>query len=143
MWNTFTSSVSGIWKGVGAVFSPITAEMEPVELGSKDEYLYDCYTLSRVEAVPSSVGGSTLPIQRKINWVTLNPYGEVLQRIEGSRKSKEQLKDGTGILPSKELVGNGMTNHVLPHFNSFNLETSDLMEEDVMGNEAGLVFFEV
>ncbi|KAG8065578.1 hypothetical protein GUJ93_ZPchr0004g38212 [Zizania palustris] len=34
---------TGIWKGVGVVFSPITAEMEPVGVGSKEEYLYDCY----------------------------------------------------------------------------------------------------
>ncbi|KAA8515835.1 hypothetical protein F0562_018554 [Nyssa sinensis] len=48
-WNTFASSVSGIWKGVGAVFSPITSEMEPVEIGIKNENLFDCYTLSHIE----------------------------------------------------------------------------------------------
>ncbi|KAL5795074.1 hypothetical protein ACOSP7_003668 [Xanthoceras sorbifolium] len=141
-WNTFTSSVSGIWKGVGAVFSPITAEMEPIEIGNKNEHLYDCYTFSLVEAVPSSSGGQTSQIHRKINWVTLNPYGEVLQRIGGSNKIKAELKDGTAISLTKEMVDKSVTNHVLPNFESFNFEKSDLMEEDFMGNEPGLVFFE-
>ncbi|KAK0580983.1 hypothetical protein LWI29_008377 [Acer saccharum] len=141
-WNTFTSSVSGIWKGVGAVFSPITAEMEPIDVGNKNEYLYDCYTVSHVEAVPSSSGGQTSQIQRKINWVTLNPHGEVLQRIGGSNNNKAELKDGTAISPTKEMVDKSVSNHILPNFESFNFEKSDLMEEDFMGNETGLVFFE-
>ncbi|PRQ57414.1 putative calycin [Rosa chinensis] len=117
-WNTFSSSVSGIWKGVGAVFSPITAEMEPIDFGSRDEQLYDCYTLSRIEAVPSSSGGPASHVQRKINWVTLNPHGEKSNSNESGR------------------------NHVLPQFEAFNFERSDVMEEDVMGREPGLVFFE-
>ncbi|KAK1561129.1 hypothetical protein Q3G72_034801 [Acer saccharum] len=141
-WNTFTSSVSGIWKGVGAVFSPITAEMEPIDVGNKNEYLYDCYTVSHVEAVPSSSGGQTSQIQRKINWVTLNPHGEVLQRIGGSNNNKAELKDGIAISPTKEMVDKSVSNHILPNFESFNFEKSDLMEEDFMGNETGLVFFE-
>lgn len=42
------SSVSGIWKGVGVVFLLIIVEMELVEMGSKNEYFYDCYIFSRV-----------------------------------------------------------------------------------------------
>lgn len=122
VWNTFASSVSGIWKGVGAVFSPITAEMEPIDIGKKNENLFDCYTLSHIEAVPSPSGGQTSQIQRRVNWVTLNPSGE-------SRQTKEI--DGT------------MKNHMLPKFESFDFEKSDLMEDDVMGMEPGLVFFEV
>ncbi|KAL0720504.1 hypothetical protein Bca4012_035103 [Brassica carinata] len=114
MWRTFASSVSGIWKGVGAVFSPITAEMEPLEIGKKNESLYDCFTLSRIEALPSS------EIQRKINWVTLNPHGEFLQNDD--------------VLLVDESV--------LPKFESFNLKASDVMEEDSMGDEPGLVYFE-
>ncbi|KAJ8900247.1 hypothetical protein K2173_024887 [Erythroxylum novogranatense] len=129
VWNTFASSVSGIWKGVGAVFSPITAEMEPIEIGKKDENLYDCYTLSRVESVPSQSGG-TSRIKRKINWVTLNPYGEVPLKVAGNNRSKEK----------KDVAVSGI--HVMPDFGSFKLEASDLMEEDLMGNETGLVFFE-
>lgn len=117
------------------MFSPITAEMEPVDIGNKNENLYDCYILSCVQAMPSS-GGQTSQIQRKVNWMTLNPYGEILQRIgDGSRRSKEGLTEG--------VVDQSVTNHVLPSFESFNFERSDVMEEDVMGNEPGLVYFEV
>ncbi|CAL1388861.1 unnamed protein product [Linum trigynum] len=108
LWNTFESSVSGIWKGVGAVFSPITAEMEPIEIGKKGKEVYDCYTLSRIEAVPSPSKGQPSQIHRKINWATFNPQG----------------------------------NQMLPNYESFDLKSSDVMEEDVMGNEPGLVFFE-
>ena len=142
IWNTFTSSVSGVWKGVGAVFSPITAEMEPIEVGSKNENLYDCYTLARIEVVPSPSGEQRSQIQRKINWVTLNPYGEVPQYIGGNNRSKDEWK-GNASLPAKKMADVATRNHVLPGFESFNFETSDLMEEDAMGNEPGLVFFEV
>lgn len=130
VWRTFASSVSGIWKGVGAVFSPITAEMEPIEIGKKNENLYDCYTLSRIEALPSPSGGANTEseIQRKINWVTLNPHGEFFQNAD----SKEDiLVDQTGV------------DSRLPKFESFNLKASDVMEEDSMVDEPGLVYFEV
>ncbi|XP_022135316.1 uncharacterized protein LOC111007308 [Momordica charantia] len=130
VWNTFVSSVSGIWKGVGAVFSPITAEMEPIEIGNKNENLYDCYTLSCVEEDRSSSGGRTDQIKRTVNWVTLNPYGEAL------------LNHGDVSSTSETVVGGGVKNYCLPKFESFNFAVSDLLEEDVMGNEPGLVFFE-
>ncbi|RVW95289.1 hypothetical protein CK203_034191 [Vitis vinifera] len=85
-WNTFASSVSGIWKGVGAVFSPITAEMEPIDIGNKSESLYDCYTLSCVEAVPPSVNG-------------------------GGNRSKEEFTDRDAPLSTKNVDG-GVTNHI-------------------------------
>ncbi|CAJ1948984.1 unnamed protein product [Sphenostylis stenocarpa] len=132
VWNTFASSLSGIWKGVGAVFSPITAEMEPMEIGSKNENLYDCFTLSRIEAVPSVSGEPTSQIQRKINWVTLNPYGEIPQHTEGGNVTKDRKHK-----PSENVI-----NHALPTFESFDFERSDVMEEDVMGCEPGLVYFE-
>ncbi|XP_050203392.1 uncharacterized protein LOC126653531 [Mercurialis annua] len=135
VWNTFCSSVSGIWKGVGAVFSPITAEMEPIEIGSKNEHLYDCYTISHIKAMPSLSGGTMPQIQRKINWVTLNPFGEALQHAGGSNKSKEELEDGNANLPANQA-------RTLPAFESFNFEKSDVLEEDVMGNEPGLIYFE-
>ncbi|XP_058221735.1 uncharacterized protein LOC131331820 [Rhododendron vialii] len=121
-WNTFASSVSGIWKGVGAVFSPITAEMQPVDIGNKNENLYDCYTLLRIEAMASPTGGQTCQIQRVINWVSMNPCGENRLLNGGSNSSKVDA--------------------LLPKFESFDLSTSDVMEEDVMGMEPGLVFFE-
>lgn len=130
-WNTFASSVSGIWKGVGAVFSSGTAEMEPIDIGNRDENLYDCYTLSRIEAVPSPSGGQTSQIQRKINWATLNPYGEILPKVALNNRVKEEREVGDA------------SSHILPKFGSFDFKTSDVMEEDVMDNETGLVFFEV
>ncbi|XP_030513829.1 uncharacterized protein LOC115727703 isoform X2 [Rhodamnia argentea] len=139
VWNTFASSVSGIWKGVGAVFSTITAEMEPIEIGKKNENLYDCYTLSCVQAIPASHGELTSQIQRKINWVTLNPYGEISLNNGSNAKRKEWTKDGDSC---KDRIDESAADRMLPKFDSFNFEDSDLMEEDVMGYEPGLVFFE-
>ncbi|KAI3911905.1 hypothetical protein MKW92_039641 [Papaver armeniacum] len=130
IWNTFSSSVSGIWKGVGAVFSPITAEMEPIDVGKKNEYLYDCYTLSHIELVQSPSKGQSSHIRRKINWVTLNPYGEIQQ-------ASRDLS-----LPLKETMDASSKHRDLPTFESFDLGSSDLMEDDIMGIEPGLVFFE-
>ncbi|CAD5321385.1 unnamed protein product [Arabidopsis thaliana] len=126
VWRTFASSVSGIWKGVGAVFSPITGEMEPIEIGKKNESLYDCYTLSKIEALPSPSSGANTEseIQRKINWVTLNPHGEC------SESKDEVFVDQSGV------------DSRLPKFESFNLKASDVMEEDSMVDAPGLVYFE-
>ncbi|KAK7277175.1 hypothetical protein RIF29_18326 [Crotalaria pallida] len=142
VWNTFASSLSGIWKGVGAVFSPITAEMEPIEIGNKNENLYDCYTLSRIEALPSPSGERTSQIQRKVNWVTLNPYGEKPQNNEASNIAKEGSDFGNAPRLRKHNTSSNVTNHVLPTFESFDFERSDVMEEDVLGSEPGLVYFE-
>ncbi|KAJ0448689.1 putative calycin [Helianthus annuus] len=139
LWNTFASSVSGIWKGAGAVFSPITAQMEPIEVGKNNEHQFDCYTLSRVEAVPSKDGSH---IRRTVNWVTLNPYGENKQLHKRGNKSKETYVQEDASLSTLEALGGSKTNHILPKFESFNFETSDVMEEDLMGMEPGLVFFE-
>ncbi|KAJ0637388.1 putative calycin [Helianthus annuus] len=139
LWNTFASSVSGIWKGAGAVFSPITAQMEPIEVGKNNEHQFDCYTLSRVEAVPSKDGSH---IRRTVNWVTLNPYGENKQLHKHGNKSKETYVQEDASLSTIEALGGSKTNHILPKFESFNFETSDVMEEDLMGMEPGLVFFE-
>ncbi|KAF6158837.1 hypothetical protein GIB67_012480 [Kingdonia uniflora] len=128
-WNTFSSSVSGWWKGVGAVFSPITAEMEPIDIGDKSENLFDCYILALVEAVASPSGERSSEIRRMINWVTLNPHGEV-QQVEGRSRSKEMVDAKVRSLN-------------FPRFESFDFESSDVLEEDFMGMEPGLVFFEV
>lgn len=108
-WNTFASSVSGIWKGVGAVFSPFTAEMEPIGIGNQNEVLYDCYTLSRIEKSPSE------EVRRKTNWVALNPFGEKMQHVQDLD---------------------------LPSHGSFDFGKSEVLEEDSMSMEPGLVFFE-
>lgn len=142
-WNTFASSVSGIWKGVGAVFSPITAEMEPIDIGNKSENLYDCYTLSCIRAVPSSSGGQTSQIQRKINWVTLNPYGETQHQNKGVNRSKEEFSERDAPLFSAKHADGGLSDHILPKFESFDFGKSEVMEEDIMDHEPGLVYFEV
>nr|XP_043624088.1 uncharacterized protein LOC122595724 [Erigeron canadensis] len=134
VWNTFSSSVSGIWKGAGAVFSPITAQMEPIEVGRNNEHQFDCYTLSRIEAVPSTNRGEASHIQRTVNWVTLNPYGEN-KELQNKNKEDESLS-------TIETLDGRRKNHVLPKFESFDFEKSDVMEEDLMGMEPGLVFFE-
>lgn len=140
IWNTFASSVSGLWKGVGAVFSPITGEMEPVDIGSKNQNLYDCYTVSSIEAIPATSPGMASQIRRKINWVTLNPFGEkvheevVIAKALGASKTEDVPVSRKGVFGQ---------NQVLPKFSSFEFGASDLMEEDLMGNEPGLVFFEV
>ncbi|MQL75232.1 hypothetical protein Taro_007625 [Colocasia esculenta] len=132
-WDTFTSSLSGIWKGAGAVFSPISAEMEPLGIGSGNESLYDCYVLSRVEKMPSE--GQFSKIWRKTNWVTLNPFGEMKHSRGGSRrKERDRLStpedDASDVGPD------------LPSYGSFDLGRSDILEEDFMSKEQGLVFFE-
>ena len=100
------------------MFSPITAEMEPIGINKKGENLYDCYTLSRVEEI-SSV------IKRTTNWVALNPSGESYSlRREDSREKDE-------------------VSRVLPSFESFDLENGEIMEEDQISQDLGLVFFEV
>lgn len=141
-WNTFASSLSGIWKGVGAVFSPITAEMEPMEISVKNENLYDCYTLSRIEAVPSHSDERTSQIQRKVNWVTLNPYGEMPQQVEDNGIAKNGSGDLKAPIAGLRKSSEKITNRVLPTFESFDFKKSDVMEEDVMGCEPGLVYFE-
>ncbi|KAL7158396.1 hypothetical protein ABFS83_02G140300 [Erythranthe nasuta] len=121
-WYTFASSVSGIWKGVGAVYSPITAEMEPIDIGSRNQNLFDCYTLTRIEALPSTSGDQSSKIHRTVKWVTLNPCGEAPHNGDG--------------------LGNKRQDESLPKIESFDFGKTDVMEEDVMGMEPGLVFFE-
>lgn len=78
LWPTFVSSNAGVWRGVGAAFSPITAEMEPVALGSSKEYLYDAAVLCSVETIPgpenNRIDGTSL--YRKVMWKVGNSEGE-------------------------------------------------------------------
>ncbi|PIA30945.1 hypothetical protein AQUCO_05300049v1 [Aquilegia coerulea] len=142
LWKTFASSLSGIWNGVGAVFSPITAEMEPIDIGNKNENLYDCYTLSRIEAVSSPSGQHGSQIQRKINWVTLNPYGEIQQNNAGTDRIKDTHEKRDLSMPMGRMGCDDANSHDLPKYESVNFSSSDVMEEDFMGLEPGLVFFE-
>lgn len=117
--------------------------MEPIEIGSRNENLFDCYTTSRIEAIPSSTGGQTSQIQRKINWVSLNPYGEILRHDGDSNRSKEGTGDGDVSISTETTIEETGKYGVLPKFEAFDFEKSDVMEEDIMGNEPGLVYFEV
>ncbi|KAH9299531.1 hypothetical protein KI387_031213 [Taxus chinensis] len=130
-WNTFESSISGIWKGVGAVFSPVTAEMEPISLGEKNEYLYDCYILSKVEPVGFPSQGSNKRIHRKTNWVVANPLGEQ----EQGEVTIQDVRKGKTFTPSIEEKQN------LPQYETTVFPLSDVMEEEFMDLEPGLVFF--
>ncbi|XP_008786174.2 uncharacterized protein LOC103704600 [Phoenix dactylifera] len=127
-WDTFASSVSGIWKGVGAVFSPFTAEIEPIGIGLQNESLYDAYTLSRIEKVP--LEGPCSQIVRKSNWVPLNPLGETHQHVIGAERDHERDRHS---VPAT---------YDFPSYESFNFDKCELLEEDVMVMEPGLVFFE-
>ncbi|XP_010933582.1 uncharacterized protein [Elaeis guineensis] len=127
-WDTFASSVSGIWKGVGAVFSPFTAEIEPIGVGVQNENLYDAYTLSCIEKVPPE--GPCSQIIRKSNWVALNPLGETRQHVRGAERDHERDRHP---VPAT---------YDFPIYESFNFDKCELFEEDVMGMEPGLVFFE-
>ncbi|KAG6492972.1 hypothetical protein ZIOFF_047943 [Zingiber officinale] len=133
-WDTFASSVSGIWKGVGAVFSPITAEMEPIGIGKKNDSLYDCYTRSIIEKVPE--GGLPSQIRRRTNWAVLNPFGETRKHRAGDQidAKDDSYEKGTFDVADKMFD--------LPSYDSFNLSNGEVLEEDVMGMEPGLVFFE-
>ncbi|RWW18436.1 hypothetical protein GW17_00017581, partial [Ensete ventricosum] len=133
-WDTFASSVSGIWKGVGAVFSPFTAEIEPIGIGKKNENLYDCYTRSLIEKV--SEDGVFSHIRRKTNWAALNPFGESKKHRAGD---KTEAKDG---FSEKETLDVPDKSSDLPSYDSFDLSKGEDLEEDVMGMEPGLVFFE-
>eukprot|EP01018_Ginkgo_biloba_P035123 Gb_22170 [translate_table: standard] len=157
IWDTFASSISGIWKGVGAAFSPITAEMEPISLGESNEYLYDCYTLCKMEALGSPSEGSNSRIRRKINWVVANPLGEqgqgevtiqddLIKAEEKIFEPLDQVMDGNRT-PSRaepekiDMLGVQEKQH-LPIYETKVLLSSDVMEEDFIGLEPGLVFFE-
>ncbi|KAK3141895.1 hypothetical protein QOZ80_4BG0339590 [Eleusine coracana subsp. coracana] len=126
-WDTFASSLSGNWKGVGAVFSPITAEMEPVGVGSKDEYLYDCYTLSHIEKSFDSVHGSE--IRRKTNWVPTNPFGEADKQTSAYDGGSLDAFDGRRAVD-------------LPAYECFDLNRSNILDEETFAMEPGIVFFE-
>lgn len=157
IWDTFASSISGFWQGVGAAFSPITAEMEPIFLGEINEYLYDCYTLSKVEAVYSPSQGNKKKIHRKINWVVANPLGEQGQGeltiqddlIRAEEKMSEPMNhamdaNGTSNQVNQEeiVLHNVKEKQDLPIYETKVSFSSNVMEEDSMDLEPGLVFFE-
>lgn len=137
-WDIFTSSLTGIWKGLGAVFSPFTAELEPIDVGNQNENLFDCYNLSCIEKITSE--GSASQMRRKTNWVTLNPFGEARKHAHTSNRIAGSVKSSI----SGELISDaGDMEFDLPSYESFDLSHSEMSEEDLMSLEPGLVFFEV
>lgn len=102
--------------------------MEPVGVGSKEEYLYDCYTLSHIEKAFDSVHGSE--IRRKTNWVPINPFGE-------AEKQTSACDGGNLDAP------NGRRAVDLPAYESFDLNRSNILDEETFAMEPGIVFFEV
>lgn len=99
--------------------------MEPIGIGNQNENLYDCYTLSRIEKLTVEDHGSE--IRRKTNWVVLNPFGETRKQIGGGQRNKDVIDSAPD----------------LPAYETFDFKKSEVLEEDVMRMEAGLVFFEV
>lgn len=102
--------------------------MEPVGVGSKEEYLYDCYTLSHIEKCFDSHNGSE--IQRKTNWVPINPFGEAEKNITSYDGGNYDASSG------KETAD-------LPSYESFDLNRSSVLDEETFAMEPGIVFFEV
>ncbi|KAK8951259.1 hypothetical protein KSP39_PZI004424 [Platanthera zijinensis] len=136
-WDTFTSSLCGIWKGVGAVFSPFTAELEPIDVGVQNEKLFDCYTLSHIEKTPSQ--GMVSLIHRKTHWVALNPFGEARKHAHASHRGAGSDKS---TIPGKVILSGGDMEFDLPSYESFELGCGEISEEDSMSMEPGLIFFE-
>jgi hypothetical protein len=102
--------------------------MEPVGVGSKQEYLYDCYTLSHIEKHADNNYGSV--IRRKTNWVQLNPHGEAEKQSAGYDSGDQYNYSDKRTLD-------------LPAHESFDLKKSDVLDEDSIAQEPGIVYFEV
>ncbi|KAG0573557.1 hypothetical protein KC19_VG188200 [Ceratodon purpureus] len=117
LWPTFLSNNAGVWRGVGAAFSPITAQMEPVALGSSKEYLYDAAVRCSVETIPgledSEINGTSL--FRNVMWKVGNDQGEL---------GFEQFDDSE--LFEEDLQGDG--NFFMKGINPIELESSAIAE---------------
>ena len=102
--------------------------MEPVGVGSKEEYLYDCYTLSHIQRSFDGCHGSE--IRRKTNWVPINPFGEAEKQITSYDGGSQSTSSGKGTAN-------------LPSYESFDLNRSSVLDEETFSMETGIVFFEV
>lgn len=106
--------------------------MEPIGIGNQNENLYDCYTLSRIEKSPSE------EVRRITNWVALNPFGDK-SHLQGSYRDYDRNHSDSKIGIS-DVVNTDLD---LPSHGSFDFGKSEVLEEDSMSMEPGLVFFEV
>eukprot|EP00250_Pteridium_aquilinum_P016812 c23304_g1_i1 orf=616-2226(-) len=161
-WPTFVSSLCGVWRGVGAAFSPATAEMEAISLGDQNEMLYDCRILSTAEEVQ---GTSMSHVRRKTVWIVGNPLGEqgrgklkvqeqimlpneVTDEVDGKAFSMEDLgveiaedsllKESDTSVKSQDLSNKT----IIADLENPEMTRDTVMEEDVLELEPGLVFFE-
>ncbi|KAJ6819507.1 uncharacterized protein M6B38_403010 [Iris pallida] len=110
--------------------------MEPLGVGSKNENLYDCYTLSRIERAPSE--DLRPSIQRKTNWVAFNPLGEKRRHFKEGRgdNDKDRFDSEKGTSDASHMSLD------LPSYESFDFTKTDVLDEDSMFMDPGLVFFE-
>ncbi|KAG0595738.1 hypothetical protein M758_UG192800 [Ceratodon purpureus] len=118
LWPTFVSSNAGVWRGVGAAFSPITAEMEPVALGRSKEYLYDAAVLCSVEPIPG-------PEDYKINSSSL--YRKVMWKVGNSQGELGFDESDDSELFEEDLEGDGY--FVVEGINPIELESSATVED--------------
>ncbi|KAI5077373.1 hypothetical protein GOP47_0007197 [Adiantum capillus-veneris] len=164
-WQTFVSSLCGVWRGVGAAFSPVTAEMEAIALGIQDEMLYDSRILSTIEECK---GTGMSQIERKTVWAVGNPSGEqgqetlrvqepfllpqeIPDNTDGNRLMMEDiedlgvelLEDGTlEFMDSTSQSRKASSESITSDLESPDLVYDTVMEEDVLELEPGLVYFE-
>lgn len=159
-WQTFVSSLCGVWRGIGAAFSPATAEMEAIALGNQKEMLYDCRILSTVEETQSGSG-----IQRKTVWAVGNPLGEqgrgrpqvqekfilpyeVTDVADGKSSSMEDLgveipEDSSAEEDRIDVQSQDSSNtSFTADLENPSMTNNTVMEEDELELEPGLVFFE-
>ncbi|GAQ88127.1 hypothetical protein KFL_004020130 [Klebsormidium nitens] len=82
-WDTFVSSLSGVWEGMAGAFSPITGKMEPLALDEENSYLFDALSHCFVEggvSVPAKTGGETANgVRRQVFWTV----GNAAEKNEG------------------------------------------------------------
>jgi hypothetical protein len=128
LWDTFVSSNAGVWRGVGAAFSPITAEMEPMSLGSKNEYLYDAQVLCTVEPIPrvEGEGRRHSTLHRKILWTVENPHGE--KGFDDEIQLQSELLDDEGTNEFEGDAGNQLAIDGSELINFKGVDFSDVIE---------------
>ncbi|CAM6117380.1 unnamed protein product [Calypogeia fissa] len=73
LFSTFCSNSAGVWRGVGATFSPVTGDFEPICLDDNKQAVYDVRVLTTVENLRTSKDGAVLSpeqqsLHRKVLW---------------------------------------------------------------------------
>ncbi|KAJ7544183.1 hypothetical protein O6H91_09G068100 [Diphasiastrum complanatum] len=73
-WNTFASGNAGIWQGVGAAFSPFTAELEPIASNTSNKNVYDCSMWSIIKLIGGLEPSRKDIVHRKVFWNVENAF---------------------------------------------------------------------